>query len=75
MPVEICLDCGMVYYDAAVLKEVERRFFAIQRRLEEPDYYVEMPAKAVSTQGGFWDNRTSRRACAAGRCSAGSRSG
>ncbi len=49
MPVEICLDCGMVYYDAAVLKEVERRFFAIQRRLEEPDYYVEMPAKAVST--------------------------
>ena len=26
-PVEICRDCGMIYYDAAVLKEIERRFF------------------------------------------------
>ena len=28
-PVEICADCGMIYYDATVLKEIERRFFVI----------------------------------------------
>ncbi len=47
-PVEVCLDCGMVYYDAAVLKEIERRFFAIQRRAEKPDRYIEMPAMAYA---------------------------
>ncbi len=47
-PVEVCLDCGMVYYDAAVLKEIERRFFAIRRKVEEPDRYIEMPAKAYA---------------------------
>jgi YgiT-type zinc finger domain-containing protein len=26
-PVEVCLDCGMVYYDAVVLKAIERQFF------------------------------------------------
>ena len=36
---------GMVYYDAAVLKEIEARFFAIQRKSEEPDRYIEIPAK------------------------------
>jgi YgiT-type zinc finger domain-containing protein len=25
-PVEVCLNFGMIYYDAAVLKEIERRF-------------------------------------------------
>lgn len=44
-PVEICLHCGMIYYDAAVLKEIERRFFAIQRKTKEPDRYIEMPSK------------------------------
>ncbi|MFQ5616309.1 MAG: YgiT-type zinc finger protein [Anaerolineales bacterium] len=29
IPVEVCLECGMIYYDAAVLKEIERRFFGI----------------------------------------------
>jgi YgiT-type zinc finger domain-containing protein len=47
-PVEVCLDCGMVYYDAAVLKEIERRFFAIQEKAEEPDRYIEMPEKAYA---------------------------
>ncbi len=47
-PVEVCLNCGMVYYDATVLKEIERRFFAIQSKLEEPDWYIEIPAKAYS---------------------------
>ena len=28
-PVEICRNCGMVYYDAAVLKKIEHHFCAI----------------------------------------------
>jgi len=47
-PVEACLSCGTVYYDAAVLKEIERRFFAIHERGEAPDRYIEMPAKAFA---------------------------
>ncbi len=43
MPVEVCLNCGMVYYDAAVLKEIERRFFAIRQNQEQPERYVQMP--------------------------------
>ena len=46
--VEVCLNCGMVYYDAAVLKEIERQFFAIRRKAEEPDRYIEIPAKAYA---------------------------
>ncbi|MBI1293974.1 YgiT-type zinc finger protein [bacterium] len=45
-PLEICTHCGMVYYDAAVLKEIERRFFAIQEHNEEPDQYIQMPTAA-----------------------------
>ena len=47
-PVEACLNCGMIYYDAKVLKEIERRFFAIENMEEEPDRYIEMPEKAYS---------------------------
>ncbi|MFH1148422.1 MAG: type II toxin-antitoxin system MqsA family antitoxin [Pseudomonadota bacterium] len=47
-PVEVCLDCGMVYYDATVLKEIERRFFAIDSKAEKPDCYIEMPTKAYA---------------------------
>lgn len=47
-PVEVCLNCGMIYYDAAVLKEIERRFFAIQDRLEEPDRYIKVPEKSYA---------------------------
>lgn len=45
-PVEVCLNCGMIYYDAAVLKEIERRFFAIQQNSEQPDDYIRMPIAA-----------------------------
>jgi len=38
----------MVYYDAAVLKEIEQHFLAIQNRTEQPDCYVEMPARAYA---------------------------
>ena len=47
-PVEVCSNCGMVYFDAAVLKEIERRFFAIQNNTEEPDRYIEVPEKAYT---------------------------
>lgn len=47
-PVEICLNCGMVYYDAKVLKEIERRFFAIQKKKVKPDAYIELPRLAFS---------------------------
>ena len=43
VPVEICLNCGMIYYDAAVLKEIEDRFFSIQQQSEKPDRYIQMP--------------------------------
>ncbi len=42
-PVEVCVNCGMIYYDAAVLKKIERRFFAIQEKTEKPDRYIRMP--------------------------------
>ena len=47
-PVEVCSNCGMAYYAAAVLKEIERRFFAIQSKAEAPDKYVSVPSKAFS---------------------------
>jgi YgiT-type zinc finger domain-containing protein len=47
-PVQVCLNCGAIYYAAAVLKKVERRFFATHSQMEEPDCYIQMPAKAFS---------------------------
>lgn len=47
-PVEVCLSCGMSFYDAAVLKEIERRFFAIRDHREEPERYVSIPAMAYA---------------------------
>ncbi|MDE2059282.1 MAG: type II toxin-antitoxin system MqsA family antitoxin [candidate division NC10 bacterium] len=37
-PVEVCLNCGMVYYDAVVLKEIERQFFAIHGKKVPPHF-------------------------------------
>jgi len=47
-PVEICQNCGMVYYDAGVLKKIENHFFAIQRKHTAPDHYLEIPQWAYS---------------------------
>ncbi|MGD9973863.1 MAG: type II toxin-antitoxin system MqsA family antitoxin [Desulfatirhabdiaceae bacterium] len=47
-PVEICAKCGMVYFVASVLKEIERRFFAIQKKEERPDVFIELPQMAFS---------------------------
>lgn len=50
-PVQVCLDCGMSYYAAAVLKEIERHFFAVHAREEQPDSYIEIPTKRLAATG------------------------
>ena len=47
-PVEVCVNCGVVYYDAAILKEIERRFFAIPQNAEKPDRYIQVPQKSLA---------------------------
>lgn len=42
-PVRVCLNCGMAYYHAALLKEIERRFFRIQDNSERPEHYLSIP--------------------------------
>ncbi|MDZ7761561.1 MAG: type II toxin-antitoxin system MqsA family antitoxin [Desulfovermiculus sp.] len=42
-PVEVCQECGMLYYEASVLKEIERSFFAIQKKEKNPGNYIEIP--------------------------------
>lgn len=46
MPVEMCLDCGMFYYDAASLKQIEQQFFLIQDKTIVPDFYMQIPTKS-----------------------------
>jgi YgiT-type zinc finger domain-containing protein len=46
-PVEICNDCGTVYYSAEVLKNIERQFFAIRNNTEIPDLYLQVPVKSL----------------------------
>ena len=47
-PVEVCDECGMIYYQARVLKEIEHRFFAIQEKKETPDRYITLPEMAYT---------------------------
>jgi len=49
MPVEICVQCGMEYYDGRALEEAERHFFAIHRHEEAPDSTLEVPVKKTGT--------------------------
>lgn len=44
-PVEICQNCGTVYYSAAVLKEIEQQFFEIINNTATPDEYLRVPVK------------------------------
>jgi len=48
-PVEICCDCGTIYYDVRVLKKIEQHFFAIQNQQEKPDNYISMPISNLSS--------------------------
>jgi len=47
-PVEICSHCGMVYYDAKVLKDIEDHFFSIQKKTRKPDNYLQIPQWAYA---------------------------
>lgn len=47
-PVQICLECGMHYYEAHTLREIERRFFAIYQHGEKPDGYINVPMVALA---------------------------
>jgi YgiT-type zinc finger domain-containing protein len=47
-PVEVCQSCGTMFYEAKVLKEIERRFFAIQGHQEEPERYLRIPTSAYA---------------------------
>jgi YgiT-type zinc finger domain-containing protein len=47
-PATVCRSCGMLHYEAAVLEEIERRSFAIQRHEEQPDHSIELPVKAFA---------------------------
>ena len=47
-PVLVCLNCGMIFYDGAVLEEIERRFFAIQSHTEAPDRIIQLPSMAYA---------------------------
>ncbi|NJN82161.1 MAG: type II toxin-antitoxin system MqsA family antitoxin [Caldilineaceae bacterium] len=47
-PVEVCASCGMIYYDAAVLKKIEQRFFAIRDNVEKPDQVIQIPTAAYA---------------------------
>jgi YgiT-type zinc finger domain-containing protein len=42
-PVEICCNCGMVYYNGRLLEEVERTFIAIHEQQRQPDSQVLVP--------------------------------
>ena len=46
-PVEVCSECGMVYYDASVIKDIEDHFFAIQQETERPDKLLTVPEKSL----------------------------
>ncbi|MGI8588787.1 MAG: type II toxin-antitoxin system MqsA family antitoxin [Chloroflexia bacterium] len=43
MPVEVCVNCGMIYYPGAALEAVERLFFAIQKGAAAPDRHLDLP--------------------------------
>jgi YgiT-type zinc finger domain-containing protein len=41
--VEVCVNCGMVFYEGGVLEEIERQFFAIYEKAEKADQYIQIP--------------------------------
>ncbi|WP_071591950.1 type II toxin-antitoxin system MqsA family antitoxin [Baaleninema simplex] len=44
-PVEVCLDCGMMYYDGAVLEDIEEQFLSIYEGNKEPESYIKIPTQ------------------------------
>ena len=47
-PVQVCDQCGMEYFDGPVLENIERHFFAIENKSEQPDRIVQVPEKAYA---------------------------
>ena len=47
-PSEVCEDCGMEFYPASAVKEIERHFFAIHSQQEAPDSMLQVPCKALA---------------------------
>lgn len=45
-PVEICQNCGTIYYAAKVMKKIEHYFFSIYENQEKPDKYLSIPSKS-----------------------------
>jgi hypothetical protein len=48
VPAEVCLHCGMRYYSAEVVLEIERRFFAVQRQESPPVQTVTVPVETFA---------------------------
>ncbi|MCP4357292.1 MAG: YgiT-type zinc finger protein [Chloroflexi bacterium] len=51
MPVDVCLECGMIYYHGAALLEVEAQFKAIYQQNKQPDRYLTMPVMDYAMSG------------------------
>jgi YgiT-type zinc finger domain-containing protein len=47
VPVEVCDSCGMIYYDAKNLLDIEKHFFAISNNEEKPDGFINVPHKSL----------------------------
>lgn len=52
VPTEICLHCGMRYFAANIVLEIERRFFEIQQQKSLPGHTITVPVEnfAPATQ-------------------------
>ena len=47
-PAEVCENCGMEFYSADTVREIERRFAAIHARTESPDEVLQIPLKSFA---------------------------
>ena len=45
VPAEVCDVCGTRFYQAAVLQEIERRFFEIHQKDREPLEQIQLPVE------------------------------
>jgi YgiT-type zinc finger domain-containing protein len=48
MPVDVCLECGMIYYHGDALLKVEKQFQAIYEANAKPARYTTMPVMNVA---------------------------
>ncbi len=48
VPAEVCNVCQTRFYQAKVLQEIERQFFAIYQKEQKPTRYVQVPVEVYS---------------------------